>query len=321
MKATETGMNDPQAPHPRALLGIAALVATGALWGSNHVVARAARDIVPLPAMVFWRWGIGLIVLTLIALPSLRSAWPAIRARGTDLVVGGVVGVGLFSYLLLGGAYRSIAIEVGFINATTPIWVALIGLFSGGERVTPLTWMSLAIAFAGTVLIITKGDPALLAGLDFNFGNLLSLCAAITFAWFSLRLRDWTRTIDALPLSVATGWVALVLVFLPVYLVWLALGGPWLAWPEADPKMALAAIAYVGLGPTMLGNLFYLYGVMTNGPQRAAVFLYLSPVFSAGFAMLWLGEQLAWFHVAGFAAIITGLVLLNCATAPNPRPA
>ncbi|QCI65990.1 DMT family transporter [Phreatobacter stygius] len=304
-------MTDRQASQPRVLLGIAALVATGALWGSNHVVARAVRDVVPLPSMVFWRWAIGVVVLTLIALPTLRPAWPAIRARLGDLIVGGVVGVGLFSYLLIGGAYQSIAIEVGFINATTPIWVALLGLRMGEGRVPLATWLSLALAFAGTLLIITKGDPAVIAQLDFNLGNLLSLLAAITFAWFSLRLRDWTRTIGALPLSVVTAWVALLLVFLPVYLVWLLTGGPWLIWPGQDRDFALAAIAYVGLGPTMLGNLFYLYGVVTNGPQRAAVFLYLSPVFSAGFAMIWLGEQLAWFHVAGFVAIIAGLVLLN----------
>ena len=42
-------------------------------------------------------------------------------------MIGGVVGVGLFSYLLLGGAYQSLAIEVGFINATTPVWVLLLG--------------------------------------------------------------------------------------------------------------------------------------------------------------------------------------------------
>ena len=38
-------------------LGTLALIATAALWGSNHVVARAAREAVPLPALVFWRLG------------------------------------------------------------------------------------------------------------------------------------------------------------------------------------------------------------------------------------------------------------------------
>ena len=66
----------------------------------------------------------------------------------------------------------------------------------------------------------------------------------------------------------------------------------------------------------MLGNLFYLYGVAIMGPTRAAAFLYLSPLFSAALSIGWLGEQLAWYHIAGFAAILLGLIVLGY---PNPR--
>jgi hypothetical protein len=93
-------------------LGSIALIATAALWGSNHVVARAVREVVPLPALVFWRWGLVSVALLVIALPALRQAWPAIRPRLLDLMIGGAIGVGLFSYLLLGGAYQSLALEL-----------------------------------------------------------------------------------------------------------------------------------------------------------------------------------------------------------------
>ena len=61
----------------------------------------------------------------------------------------------------------------------------------------------------------------------------------------------------------------------------------------------------------MLGNLFYLYGVAMLGPARAAAFLYLSPLFSATFSVLWLGEQLAWYHLGGIAMIFAGLFMLG----------
>jgi drug/metabolite transporter (DMT)-like permease len=293
-------------------LGTLALIATAALWGSNHVVARAAREAIPLPALVFWRWLPAAIVLTFVALPTMRQAWPEIRPRLGGLIIGGAVGVGLFSYLLLGGAYQSLAIEVGFINATTPVWVLLLGLrMGGGGRVTASMKWGLALAFAGTLLIITKGQLQTLTALHFNLGNLWSLLAAISFAWFSIRARDWTRTIAPLALTVVTAWSGLIVVMLPAYLVWVACGGPWLVWSDADTGFALATIAYVGLGPTMLGNLFYLYGVALLGPARAAAFLYLSPLFSAAFSIGWLGEQLAWYHLGGIAAIFSGLIILG----------
>ena len=138
----------------------------------------------------------------------------------------------------------------------------------------------------------------------------------MAFAWFSIRVRDWTRTIAPLALTVVTAWSGLIVVMLPVYAVWVISGGPWLLWNDADLGFVLGTIAYIGLGPTMLGNLFYLYGVAVMGPARAAAFLYLSPLFSAAFSIGWLGEQLAWYHIAGIAAIFSGLIVLGY---PNQR--
>jgi drug/metabolite transporter (DMT)-like permease len=294
-----------------ASLGTLALVATAALWGSNHVVARAEREAVPLPALAFWRWLPAAAILTVIALPVLREGWPAIRARLGGLVIGGAIGVGLFSYFLLGGAYQSLAIEVGFINATTPVWVLVFGFWMGEGRLSPGLTSGIALAFIGTLLIIGKGEPQTLTELRFSLGNLWSLLSAMTFAWFSIRVRDWSRTIAPISLMVVTGWSGLIVVILPVYIVWIMFGGPWIAWHDADLGFALTATSYIGLAPTMLGNLFYLFGVSKLGAATAAAFLYLSPLFSAALSILWLGERLAWYHVGGFATILAGLMIIN----------
>ncbi len=302
---------------PQASLGIVALVGTAALWGSNHVVARAVRETIPLPSLVFWRWFVGAVLLTLIALPALRAAAPRIRAIAPELAIGGVFGVGIFSYLLLGGAYYSLALEVGLINATTPIWTAALGALFGTERLSAKGAAGLMLALAGTLVITARGDPAALAHLQFGFGNLLSLLAAICFAAFSLGVRVWARSIDTMSMTVVTAWSGILFVMLPVYLVSGAITGTWFAQPGADIGMAALAVGYMAIGPTMLGNLLYLYGVATTGPTRAATFLYLSPVFSAALAIGFLGERLEWFHLAGVAVIAAGLWLVVRPPAPR----
>lgn len=297
-------------PASRASLGVAAAVATAILWGSNHVVARAVREAVPLPALVFWRWFLGAALLTVVVWPTLASAWPEIRKQWPQITLGGAIGVGIFSFLLLGGAYHSPALEVGLINATTPVWVALIGNLRGEERLDGRGWLGLLLAFTGTLVIVAKGESALLLNLQLGFGNLLSLAAAITFAWFSLRIRVWTRTIDAQALTAATAWAGILTIMLPTYLWSLANGTSWLVVPSADLPSSGAAIAYMAIGPTMLGNLFYLFGVGAIGPTKAATFLYLSPAFSALMAITLLGENLARFHFAGIFIIAMGLWLL-----------
>ena len=299
-------------------LGVAAAVMTALLWGSNHVVARALREAVPLPSLVFWRWFLGAALLTMIGWPRLVRAWPQIRDRRVEIAMGGVIGVGLFSYLLLGGAYHSLALEVGLINATTPVWVALIGALSGQERPNARIWLALALAFAGTLVILVRGEPAALLQMQFGFGNLLSLAGAIVFAWFSLRVRVWSRTIDSLALTVATAWAGVFGVMAPAYLAFLATGGAWFATSRDDVSTAAAAIAYMAIGPTMLGNFFYLFGVGAIGATKAATFLYLSPLFSAALAIAFLGEKLAAHHIAGVLVIASGLWLL--AGKPQSKP-
>lgn len=315
-------------PARPASLGIAALVATAALWGSNHVVARAVREVIPLPSLVFWRWFLGAGLLTLIAVPTLRSSVPRLLPLAGELAIGGIFGVGVFSFLLLGGAYYSLALEVGLINATTPIWTAALGALLGTERLSAKGLAGLLLALSGTVVIIVKGDPAALLQLEFGFGNVLSLLAAICFGAFSLRVRVWARTIDTMSMTVATAWSGILFVMLPVYLVFGTWTGHWFAQPGAEVATAALAVGYTAIGPTMLGNLLYLYGVTQTGPTRAATFLYLSPVFSAGLAIGFLGEKLAWFHIAGVAVISTGLWLVissrgthvPAATIPRDKP-
>ena len=292
-------------------LGFAALLLTSILWGSNHVVARAAHEIVPLPAMVFWRWALALIVLTPIALPLiLRSREPLLR-NARQITIGGIIGVGLFSFLLIGGAYQSLAIEVGIINGTTPAWVALIAWLSGQSLVGTKGWSGLALAFLGTVIIVTQGSLEVLSAFDIRIGNLWTLLGAMAFAWFSLQIKAWSREIGSLSLTTVTAWAGCICVMLPVYLIWLATGGPAFSFNEAQLPQALSAIAYIGLGPTLLGNVCYLFGVTVVGPQRAAAFIYLSPVFSALFSVIWLGETLHLFHLVGFALIVVGLIVVN----------
>ncbi|MCL4765990.1 MAG: DMT family transporter [Hyphomicrobiaceae bacterium] len=295
----------------RMAMGIAALLLTAALWGSNHVVLRSAHELMPLPAMAFWRWALALVILTPLAWPLIRRYREPLLDRRRDVALAGAIGVGLFSFLLLGGVYQSLALEVGMINATTPAWVALLAWSTGQNPTGWKGWAGLGLAFLGTVVILAKGSLAVLGALDIRLGNLWSLLAAMVFAWFSIRIKVLSKEIGALTLTVATAWAGLVAVMLPVYVLWLATGGAVLVYEAHDLRYAFSAVAYAGLGPALIGNVCYLFGVAVLGPQRAAAFIYLAPVFSAVLSVVWLGEVLQGFHFIGFVLIVSGLVMVN----------
>jgi hypothetical protein len=103
---------------------------------------------------------------------------------------------------------------------------------------------------------------------------------------------------------------------LPVHVVSVASGGPWLVRNGADIGFALAATGQLGLVPTMPGNLLYLYGVAILGPGARRRLPLSQPAVFSGVLVGWPGEQLAWYYLGGLAAIFAGLMLGRRA----PRP-
>lgn len=295
-----------------ATLGICALLGTAVLWGSNHVAARAANGIVPLAAFVFWRWALALPVMLVIAWPSIRRNWALIRAEWRDLCLIGTLGVGVFSALLVAGAYYSRAVEVSMINATTPAWVALMSLGHRDSRLDVAHWAGLAVAMLGTLLIFTRGDLTTVTKIEARAGNFMALCAAILFAWFSIRLRRYSGRLPAFTLTTVTASFGTAIISLPYFLIAVCvLGHPVLAVDSEVRTVALLMVFYCAVGPTLLGNAFFIYGLSVIGPHRAAAFLYAAPIASSVLATVFLGETLHPYHFVGYAAILTGLVIVN----------
>ena len=49
-------------------------------------------------------------------------------------------------------------------------------------------------------------------------------------------------------------------------------------------------VAFVGLGPSLVAQLFFMRGVEMIGPNRAGLFVNLVPIFGAILAVLLIGE-------------------------------
>jgi len=68
---------------------------------------------------------------------------------------------------------------------------------------------------------------------------------------------------------------------------------------------------YVGLFPAVIAFFGWNRGVGAIGAHRASLFSYLMPLFSAGLAYAFLGEEIALYHLVGAALILLGIFLAN----------
>lgn len=113
-------------------------------------------------------------------------------------------------------------------------------------------------------------------------------------------LAFWRWTLAFLTLQIGLG----IPVIAPFFLAESALGG--LHLPRFENLWIYLIIA---IGPSLLAYQFWNNGVRRIGASRAALFLYLIPVFAAALGYFILDERLAVFHAAGGSLIFAGLLL------------
>jgi drug/metabolite transporter (DMT)-like permease len=75
--------------------------------------------------------------------------------------------------------------------------------------------------------------------------------------------------------------------------------------------LTLATLGYTLIFPSTLAYMFFNRGLALIGPNRAAPFFHLVPVFGSAMAILLLGEQLRLFHLIGYALVLAGVIIAS----------
>jgi drug/metabolite transporter (DMT)-like permease len=196
------------------------------------------------------------------------------------------------------------ALNALLIQSAGPLFVALWALILFGIRLTAAQLLGIAISLAGVLTIILHGDLAALAGVAFNKGDVMFATALVSFGLYSALM---TRRPVTHPLSlivVTTGLGALMM--LP-FAIWEMAVGTRLRFDA----LSMATLAYATIFPSALAYLFFNRGIALIGPNRAAPFFHLVPVFGSAMAILFLGEQPRLFHLVGYVLVLAGVIIAS----------
>ncbi len=300
----------PQTSGRKLGLAYTGLVLTPLFWAGNAVIARSVVDTIPPLSLSFWRWCLALLILLPVGLPKVRQQWPIVIQRWPSMLALAAFSVGAFNTLLYLSAKTTTALNITLVNSTIPVMVALLAWILLRDRVRPFQAIGIALALLGMLVVVSRGELAVFTRLAFQPGDLIMVAAVFCWGLFSVLLRR--QSVPLHPLAFLTVQIALgVLVILPFYLLDLLFisGGFELA-PDKLPPLL-----YVAVFPGLLAYAFWNHGVNTIGPSKAAMFMYLNPVFAAVLAGLFLGERLSVFHFIGGLLILLGLLL----TTREPR--
>lgn len=277
------------------------LVLVMLLWSGNSIVARALRMDVPPFTLAFFRWAGAALIMLPVAWPRIRRDGPAIRNGWPAILLLGGIGVGSFNAFMYSGLQYTTAANSLLVQAAIPALVLLFDLllFRTWPRLAQVA--GCAVAAAGVMIIIFQGDPAAMAALAFNRGDVLVLCAVVMWSLYTvlLRIRPPIDSLSFLALTICIGALAMA----PFSTVELQAKDVHLSLP------VLAGIAYLILLPSIVAYFLFNKAVETIGPGDAGQVTNLQPLFGALLASLILGEPFDGHHVMGMILILLGVGL------------
>ena len=283
----------------------AALTLTALLWSTNFIIGRAVRDDVSPTALNFLRWAIALLILVPITLRDLQAHRATLMRHWKLIALLGFTGIAAFQTLGYVALTTTTVLNTILLLALAPLAIVALSWLALGERVTRVQALGLGISLVGAAVLILHGDPATLAEMRFNAGDLWMLLAVVLWAVYSVLLRR--RPADVPPLALHTMSVA-------AGTLWMLPAFGWQATHGSALPSSLAvwmAVGFIAVFSSALAHGLWVRGVAKIGPNRAGVFIHLIPVFGAVLAITFLGEELAAYHAAGAALALCGIVLTS----------
>lgn len=294
-------------PSPHLARGLGWVLVSILCWVPLFPLAKRALPVVDAFALGSIRYVIGsvLFVGLLVAMEGTR----ALRYDGRFLqsVVFGVIGITGFNALVWYGLNFTRPEHAAIIMGVQTPLIALAVWLTRGVRPARFTLACTVIAFAGLVLVVTRGDPANAFEGGVLLGDLLVFLGALSWVTYTLasaRFGGWSP-IRFTVLTCLPGAVGLVL----VNAVAIAAGIAVVPTLQAVGSIAWQ-IAFFAVGTVVLGVLGFNYSVKYLGPLNTMLMLNLVPVgvFAIEAA---LGTRFTVAEISGAALVIGALVANN----------
>jgi len=269
------------------------------VWGFNQVIAKIAlADVGPI-AQTGVRSAIGVVCVVAYALAAKRRVFKIDGSEAAGALAG-VLFTAEFVVLYESLRFTTAARATVFIYAA-PFFVALgAALALRSERLKPLQWLGLALAFVGVALAM-MGRPA----GGGAFGDGLALLAAALWAATTILIRA-TSLRRADPVKVLLYQIVAAALIAP--LAAYGLGEP--APTHISPTTA-AVLLWQGVAVVAVSYVMWFWLLTNYAAAQLSAFTFVTPLVGVFAGWLVFGEQVTLGFAAAIALVLAGLALVN----------
>ena len=284
------------------------LVLPPLLWAGNAVVGRVVSDLVPPMTLNFLRWALAFVILLPLAHGVFRRSGPlSVWPHWKRFALLGLLGVGCYNALQYLALKTSTPLNVTLVAASSPVWMLAIGWLFFAQRASKRQIAGAVLSIAGVLLVLSRGQWALLTQVRLVPGDVYVLIATVAWAFYS-----WLLAVPEETPALRNNWAAFLMAQIIFGLGWSGLfaGGEW-ALTEAHISWSWplgAALLYVAVGPAVIAYRCWGIGVQRVGPAMAGFFANLTPLFAALLSAAFLEELPQIYHALAFVLIVGGIV-------------
>jgi len=269
----------------------------GAIWGSSFLFMRlAVADFGPLPTAAV---RVAIASVFLLPLVWWHGLMGALRQHARRVLWVGMLNSGL-PFACYAFALQHITTGLSSIlNATVPLFGALVAWVWLKDRPAGLRVAGLAIGFAG-VLMLASGQASFKPGASGMASGWAVLACLVATLCYGVAASYTKRHLQGIPpLVTAAGSQLGATLGLVLPALWLA--------PTHMPGLgAWMALLAVGVLCTGVAYVLYFRLIETAGPAKALAVTFLVPVFAIGYGVLLLGETVTAAMVGWGLVVVLG---------------
>jgi drug/metabolite transporter (DMT)-like permease len=277
------------------------LIGTSIIWGVNFSAVKIAlADFHPL---IFNALRFGFASLVTLAMSASKRDLSLRREDVWRVFTLSLIGYVIYQLCFIYGMELTTPGNASLILATTPIFVVLLSLVLGVERVKRKIWGGIILSFFGILLITLGGNQTPTVANQTWIGDLLILAGTLCWSAYTVLSKPLLQKyspVKLVTLTMIMGTPLLVLMSIP-YL-------KEQSWTSISPNGWLCLI-YSFLFSLVIGYIVWYNGISRIGSARTSLYQNLTPVIALTIAWLFLSEKITILQILGATLIFISLYL------------
>ena len=273
---------------------------------TDVIVGRLAegRDVPPF-GLGFWRIMGPALLLTPFYGRELYVKRTVVMQHWKILSILGICMSVLGGSALYLGVSLTTAMNGGVVMTSQTAVMAVMGWLFFRDQIKTRQGIGLLIAAIGVLVVVARGDVAILLALQPQIGDLLVFAAILGYSAYVVLLRVTPSDLSPFARLCAVAWLG-SLFAAPLY-VWEII----YVEPFPYTLASMLMILWISIAVSILAVGFMTIGTLAVGSYVSSMFFYVRTVFIAALAILVLGESIALYHVAGAILIFGGIFLMT----------